>query len=218
MFEKWRYFQREIDFIESEDLRDFAKYALGLAPDYFWTAPASSSGKYHPKMDLGEGGLVRHTKAVMWFYEENLRLSSYAYQRDEYKDWGRIACLFHDIDKEDYKEHAAAGADFVHDRWFEFFGTPTPELLLMAMRAHMGQWSTHKEDRPYTTLDRAVHLADYYASRQFIDIPEIRDEWENIHAAELDETVFPPEDDLPFYSSFYEDTLPPAYEVEGAEE
>lgn len=184
--EKWRFFEKEVNFIESEDLRDFAKYALGQAPDYFWTAPASSSGKFHPQMDLGEGGIVRHTKAVMWFYEESLRLSSYAYQRDEYKDWGRIACLFHDVDKEVYKTHAQAGADFVNARWFEFFGEDAPALLLMAMRGHMGQWSTDKADRPYTTLDRSVHLADYYASRPFIDIPDIREDWERCWAMAVD--------------------------------
>ena len=177
MKNNWKFFEREIGLIEIDDLRDFAKYALDNAPAHFFSAPASASGKFHPKMDLGHGGLVRHTKAVMWFYEEGLRLSSYAYQRDEFKDWGRIACLFHDVDKEDYKNHAANGAQFVADRWFEFFGEQAPELLLMAMRAHMGQWSTNKEDRPYTTLDRLVHLSDYYASRPFINIPEIWDEY-----------------------------------------
>jgi hypothetical protein len=44
----------------------------------------------------------------------------------------------------------------------------------------MGQWSTEKEDRPFTNIDRCVHMADYMASRSFIDIPSITEEWHNV--------------------------------------
>jgi hypothetical protein len=47
------------------------------------------------------------------------------------------------------------------------------EFLLNAVNAHMGQWSTNADDRPFTNIDRCVHLADYLASRSFIDIPLI---------------------------------------------
>ena len=33
----------------------------------FWTMPASTSGKYHPAHSLGQGGLIRHTRAVVLF-------------------------------------------------------------------------------------------------------------------------------------------------------
>jgi hypothetical protein len=52
----------------------------------------------------------------------------------------------------------------------------------------MGQWSTDKDDRPFTSVDRCVHIADYMASRSFIDIPQITEEYNAI--------VW--EDDLPF--------------------
>ena len=40
----------------------------------------------------------------------------------------------------------------------------------------MGQWS-ERENRPFTNIDRCVHMADYMASRSFIDIPMVSDEW-----------------------------------------
>ena len=46
-----------------------------------------------------------------------------------------------------------------------------------AIRSHMGQWTPEKEDRPFTQIDRLVHLSDYIASRSFIDIPEITSEY-----------------------------------------
>ena len=77
-------FEREINLIVDEDLRMAVKsYMEEAVPDYFWTDGASSSGKYHPQFAQGEGGLVRHTKAVVMFAEELLRMSSYAYMREE---------------------------------------------------------------------------------------------------------------------------------------
>ena len=47
--EKSKFFEREINLIQSEDYRMFVKYYLdNYCPDYFWEIGASSSGKYHP--------------------------------------------------------------------------------------------------------------------------------------------------------------------------
>ena len=76
--------------------------------------------------------------------------------------------------------------------WLEYFEQPAPELLLMAIKAHMGQWEQNKADRPFTNLDRLVHMSDYIASRSFIDIPTITEDWERV------ETPLPADDELPF--------------------
>ena len=57
-------FEKEIGWIHSEKIAKFATYCVNNLPAYFFTVPASSSGKYHPSYALGDGGLVRHTKAV----------------------------------------------------------------------------------------------------------------------------------------------------------
>lgn len=184
------YFKREIELIQDEDLRNFVAYYLNMStPKYFTKIGASSSGKFHPQFSQNEGGLIRHTKAVVMFAEELLRMSSYAYMRDEYKDYVIIACICHDtvkygfneeISKEDYKDHAKNGAENVAQCWKEYFNEECPFVLYNAIRSHMGQWSTDKEDRPFTNVDRCVHLADYIASRPFIDIPQINAEYESV--------------------------------------
>lgn len=176
-------FKNEIEKIQNEEYRDFIKYYLDeCTPKYFYSIGASSSGKFHPKFSQGEGGLVRHTQAVVMFAETLLELSSYRYLNDEYKDYVYMACILHDtvkygfnneITTEDYAEHAENAAFNVNKAWVQFFNNSAPELLLMAIKSHMGQWSTCKDDRPFTTLDRVVHLADYMASRKFIDIPTL---------------------------------------------
>lgn len=176
-------FEKELALIKNGKLREVVtSYLKEATPNYFWTDGASSSGKYHPQFAQGVGGLVRHTKAVVMFAEELLRLNTYAYMKDEYKDYVIAACLIHDtckygmddeMDKSEYKNHAAnAAQNFVNWCIYEYDYCPS-ELLLNAVKAHMGQWSTNADDRPFTNIDRCVHLADYLASRSFIDIPLI---------------------------------------------
>ena len=182
-------FEREINLIVDEELRMAVKsYMDEETPNYFWTDGASSSGKYHPQFSQGVGGLVRHTKAVVMFAEELLRMSSYAYMKDEYKDYVIAACILHDtckygigeFDKAEYKNHAANAAKAFAEYAEQVMDYKPSEFLLNAIRSHMGQWSTEKEDRPFTAIDRCVHMADYMASRSFIDIPQITEEYNTI--------------------------------------
>ena len=184
-----KHFEREINLIVNEDLRMAVKsYMEEATPDYFRMDGASSSGKYHPKFSQGEGGLVRHTKAVVRFAEELLRMSSYAYMKDEYKDYVISACILHDTakygiseyDKAEYKNHASNASKAFAEYAEHVMDYKPSEYLLNAIRSHMGQWSTEKEDRPFTNIDRCVHMADYMASRSFIDIPQITEEYNAI--------------------------------------
>ena len=182
------FFEREIQKLQSVDLQDFARFFFNeKVGDWFWKSGASSTGKYHPRFSQGEGGLVKHTRAVVWFCDELLRLSSYAYMREEYKDYAILACLLHDTckygnsneeNKDCYKNHGALAAKAVAEAWEEFWGgVRCPELLMMAIRSHMGQWTDTREDRPFTNIDRLVHLADYIASRNFLEIPELESQY-----------------------------------------
>lgn len=188
-------FEREINLIVNEDLRMAVKsYMEEATPDYFWTDGASSSGKYHPQFSQGIGGLVRHTKAVVMFAEELLRMSSYAYMDEEYKDYVIAACILHDtakyglegFDKAEYKNHARNASHAFFDYCTQVMDYMPHYLLLNAIKSHMGQWSTEKADRPFTSVDRCVHMADYMASRSFIDIPSITEEWEELAAETLE--------------------------------
>ena len=185
---KSKYFENEINLIQSEDYRMLVRYYLDhYVPNYFWEIGASSSGKFHPQFSQGEGGLVRHTKAVVLFAQELLRMSSYMYMSDEHKDYVIMACIVHDTckygccdyDKEEYQDHAKNASLLFAECYREVTcGNEPSDFLLSAIRCHMGQWS-EKENRPFTNIDRCVHMADYMASRSFIDIPQITAEYHN---------------------------------------
>ena len=181
-------FSREIAMVQDIDLQDFLRWYLDeKVGAWFWRSGASSSGKYHPAFAQGEGGLVRHTRAVVMVCAELLRMSGYAYMRDEYKDYAIAACILHDTckygdaDEENadcYKLHGKLAAEGVRAAWQEFFNKPAPEFLCLAIQAHMGQWTENREERPFTNIDRLVHLADYIASRSFWDIPQLCEEYD----------------------------------------
>lgn len=180
-------FETELSRIKSDSIRKFAADLLnsGRIPLYFWEDGASSSGKYHPRFSQGYGGLVRHTKAVCLILEDTLRLWDFT---EEEEDFARVATLFHDcvkygmetFDKSKYKFHAENAAALVAEEWKNAFGTDCPECLINAMCRHMGRWGA---DKPQTDFDYAVHLADYFASRKFIDIPEIIEDYKISHRA-----------------------------------
>lgn len=178
-------FENELNLIKDDRLRDFVKdYLLYEVPDYFWEIGASSSGKYHPKFSQNKGGLVRHTKAVVKFADELLRVNQFGYISAIEKDYVIMACILHDtakygknnFNKDDYANHPSIAAQSVADFWFDEFSHAAPYLLINAIASHMGQWG---EAKMMTSLDRCVHLADYIASRSFIDIPDIVTEFDS---------------------------------------
>lgn len=125
-------FEREIGFIKNETLRKIVADTLDAAPECIQTIPASSSGKYHPKADLGEGGLIRHIKTVTAvcrslmnsdnfadivlsdltkdsvYYHYNTIVDTFSKSMilDTYKDIALAACILHDVCKpDDTPEH-----------------------------------------------------------------------------------------------------------------
>jgi putative nucleotidyltransferase with HDIG domain len=187
----------EIDTIKDIDNRKFALILLSNVPDYFFSVPASSSGKYHPKNDLGEGGLVRHSISVARMLDHLLEPYGYFDFNEEQKDLLKIAALFHDCMKsgtqEEYEKgkhtkflHPLYAANFImteaitHSYFYE-----KALFIYNAVIAHMGQWNTNaigELPTPKTPDQKVLHLADYLASRKDINM-------------ELDEVYFDEEND-----------------------
>ena len=195
MEQKNRYFlmmEDEVNNLSIEDIRDFAKCLLYNLPDYFFTVPASSSGKYHPAGDLGEGGLVRHSICVRKMLDHLFELAGYFELTDREKVLLEVAALFHDGFKsgtqEEYEKdihtkflHPVYAANFIILQSVRYsFPYDDANFIASAIISHMGQWdSTWKEigtlPHPITDGQKALHLADFLASRKDInmDIPDV---------------------------------------------
>ena len=90
---KYENFNKELEFITDERLRNNAIIILNNLPDYFFQVQAASTGKYHPSYALGEKGLVRHTKAAVCI--ANNLFNIYKFD-DHTKDIILISVMIHD--------------------------------------------------------------------------------------------------------------------------
>ena len=91
-------FTNELNTIQNDNIRQFCLEMLEDAPDYFFTIPASTTGKYHPSYALNTAGLVRHTKALVGIANDLLALEQYNFDPDT-KDMIRVAGILHDAKK-----------------------------------------------------------------------------------------------------------------------
>ena len=188
--ESVRLIQREIEKIVSEDIKEFTYQAFAEVDENFWIAPASSSGKYHPPEDNGEGGLVRHVVKGVVVVEQFGRRAKFTLREI---DLGISAFLLHDTCKNGVV-WTSSNTDYTHGliaaKWLEKFDLAdamAKEQILSAVRYHMAPWCyavSPYDERPYTKqemnqnldeltramyptrVEKAVQEADYWSSRQ----------------------------------------------------
>lgn len=168
-------FSEELESIQDDEIRNVTRMLLEATPSYFWVVPASSSGKYHPTYALGEGGLVRHTKAAVKF-ANNLKVIKGFTAKE--CDFAVAALLLHDTQKQGdgteghtVFEHPELAAAFVRKNAPAWYA----DVVAPLVASHMGQWNTSKYSAsvlptPHTELEKFVHECDYLASRKDFDV------------------------------------------------
>lgn len=169
-------FAHELSVIEDEEILKILDNVFKEVLDCHKWLPASSSGKYHPKCDLGDGGLIRHSKIVFQFMEEIIRATpSLKYEEKELL----AAALIHDLCK--YKDENADHSSFTHPTDMAElikktnFRNERAYTIARLVSTHMGIWNTFKYypgvelPKPANFDEIAVHYADYFASRQYLD-------------------------------------------------
>lgn len=187
-------FAHELSLIHNNNIKQFVITCFDkLCPDYFWTCPCSTSGKYHPQVSLGVGGLVRHTKLAVWW---GIELLNALERSPELRDipakqlWDEVIAtlLMHDMIKNGKGLNAQGrpfesgvtgthGVTLMHKIDFETFDKNLTQSsyyrILIGIGGHMGIWTTSIVNRPDMLVDpinkafaNLIHLADYCASRK----------------------------------------------------
>lgn len=89
-----KYFENQLKLIKDEKLRNAVTYYLSKQPKYKMEKATSSTGKYHPSWQNGEGGNGRHTKNVV----KVLQVYERAYPNLR---WDEVyaAAILHDMSK-----------------------------------------------------------------------------------------------------------------------
>jgi len=169
-------FAEELSWITDPRVKESVLEAFDkVSKDYFFTAPASTSGKYHPAVNNGRHGLIRHTKMVVWIARDLLAAFDLK-QNNEASNDVIAASLLHDIlkfgyhadengkgSREEYKHHGQLGAIGV--------ASYVNRDIANAVAGHMGVWSCEEVKAYRFTLQRnvlneIVMLADYMSSRK----------------------------------------------------
>lgn len=180
---KIKTFEKELNYINDNSIKNFTTQVLLKLPDYFWIVGASSTGKYHPKFSLGESGLIRHTKVAVTIAMDLLQLEMMNSYSDLEKDIVISSLLLHDGLKHGFDggkytvaEHPLLIAEFVADSEFNnMISNPTLQLIIGCLRSHMGEWTqdykTKREilPKPKGKLQNFVHLCDYLSSRKYFE-------------------------------------------------
>ena len=148
MSKKTDAFEKEVSYIKNDKYKKCANELINLLPDYFFEVAASSTGKYHPSFSLGEGGLLRHTKALVRIGIELMNNNSlgHKFTSDE-KDLMIIAMIMHDglkhgIEKSEFTkfEHPIIVCDYIKENKDKTsLNDDEIEFLCRVISSHMGE-------------------------------------------------------------------------------
>jgi 23S rRNA maturation-related 3'-5' exoribonuclease YhaM len=173
-------YERELALIQDPQIRKLTGLCIDNFPEKFWLLGASSTNRYHPKSSSGMGGLVRHTREVFWI--ANTIIESRMWPNVN-NDVVLAACLLHDgwkygsLSNYTIKNHATIAAESIADiaAISGIFEAKIPDwyfLLLSCVQSHNGRFTKEWEGRAYTDEQKLVHVADYIASRKFLELVE----------------------------------------------
>ena len=182
---KMNTFEKELKYIKDDGIRNFTEIILESLPDYFFEIPASSSGRFHPSYALGEGGLVRHTKAAVGIAQHLFGCDTITgtFSRSA-KDCIIAALILHDGVKKGV--NGKEGMSTTHpilvtnlikktDKALKCITNEELDKITKSIESHMGQWNYDFKikkavlPKPKGGIASFVHMCDYLASRKSIE-------------------------------------------------
>ena len=178
-------FLDELELVRDKELRSSLLKIIERLPDYWLTEPASSTGKYHPEYALGEGGLVRHSKAAMRIgYELLMNPSIGEKYTEKEKDLMLMSLLVHDglklgLPQEKYTrfDHPILMANYLKENYKDFdLSKEDATFMADVIKTHMGPWIEDYNgnvilEKPKTKYQNFVHMCDFLASRKCLLVP-----------------------------------------------
>lgn len=172
-----RFIQHVSDLLQVPEHKSLLLRMIDVVPEAFWSAPASSSGQYHPPFALGEGGLVRHTIAVIEIARDLAR--PYDQTSPVQRDAIVLGAALHDSFKggpeNEWSHTDPAHADIAADYLLRLVTVADDQKFSMLrkvsgiVRTHMTMWGTPPISVEHlSAAAAAVATADYIAARKYL--------------------------------------------------
>lgn len=183
--EKKAIFKELLDKFETEEMRLYCEDMIELIPDYIFTMPSSTSGKFHNATQCQPHGQIYHIimfGAIM-NYLLALKCNQEKFKSSIQRDAMRCVPIFHDAikcgwDGSQYTvhEHPMLAGQWIRETHVEhdIDDTIKERIARMAER-HSGEWTTNKRSavvlpEPENEMEILVHECDILSSRPDIDM------------------------------------------------
>lgn len=184
-------FSYELSLIQNDYLREFTKFCLDNAPDYFYTYPASKSGEYHPRCSNELYGLTRHVKFCVRLADKLMKDGFLFPFDDNEKDLIYVTLLLHDLCKwgvggyKNFRKHGGIAVHYLEElvqgtEFESFIFSESWSIISGAMRRHLGKYSESVYGLPQTELELFVARVDYICSLR------VQDEIEDLKNEEIE--------------------------------
>lgn len=179
------YIKTAVSMIQSPVISGMVSEALSKAPQEFFSAPSSSSGKYHPADEVNNGGLALHSlrdelvgAMLIDFYNQDKKHNTVGDQHitGDQRDLILGALVLHDIEKGGVPwnkydpAHGPIGATFLEDAWKENPNQAYAQKMQELVNNHMAQWNRSPDEKrdpkvPQDIPNQIVSYADYLGSQ-----------------------------------------------------
>lgn len=153
--------------IQSPLIAGAVRTALAAAPAEFFTAPSSSTGKFHPADEINPGGLALHSLRDV---QVGAMLCEYFDVKGQGKDEILGALLLHDAQKGGQpwkgfaKDHGPIAEKWLDEVW-EHKRDDAHNHVRELVANHMAQWNYPDPKPPADLPNQIVSYADYLGSR-----------------------------------------------------
>lgn len=178
-------FKELLDKFETEEIRLYCEDMIENIPDYIFTMPSSTSGKFHNATQCLPHGQVYHIimfGAIM-NYRLALKCNKEKYNNPLHRDAMRCVPIFHDAVKCGWNgsvftvhDHPMLAGTWVRDTKVEHdIDDEIKEMIARMCERHSGEWTSSKRSKivlpePETDMEMLVHECDILSSRSDIDM------------------------------------------------
>lgn len=183
--EKISVFQPYLDKFETDEMRLYCADMIALIPDYIFTMPSSTSGKFHNKTQCQLHGQVYHM--IMFAEVMNYRLAlkgnQEKFKSPVQRDAMRCVPFFHDAvkcgwdgSKYTVHEHPMLAGQWVRDTNVDHdIDAKIKDAIAKMCERHSGEWTSSKKSKlvlpePENAMELFCHECDILSSRSNIDM------------------------------------------------
>ena len=178
-------FKELLDKFETEEMRLYCEDMIENIPDYIFTMPSSTSGKFHNTTQCKPHGQIYHIimfGAIM-NYRLALKCNKEKFNDPIHRDAMRCVPCFHDAVKCGWNgsqytvhEHPMLAGTWVRETKVEHdIDNETKEMIARMCERHSGEWTSSKRSKvvlrePETEAEIFCHECDILSSRSDVDM------------------------------------------------